>query len=117
MQTECCSGFGSATSSRLISAIEGLPCSVIEAMSAGLAPVVSDIPAHTQLVRHEENGVITELGSRESIAKGLVRMLQDPAACRRMGAAARVGMLAQFSTPIVVGCYETLFAECTASGA
>src|SRR5439155_379505 len=34
----------------LISAIEGLPCSVLEAMSAGMVPVVSDIPAHTQII-------------------------------------------------------------------
>ena len=34
----------------LVSVVEGLPCSLLEAMSAGVAPLVSDIPAHTQLV-------------------------------------------------------------------
>jgi glycosyltransferase involved in cell wall biosynthesis len=96
----------------LISAIEGLPCSLIEAMSAGLPPVVSNIPAQTQLVDHEVEGVVTELGNQESIARGLVRMLEDPAARKRMGAAARRRMLETFSTDKVVDCYETLFAEC-----
>jgi len=95
----------------LISAIEGLPCALIEAMSAGLPAVVSDIPAHTQLVDDEVDGVVTKLGSPESIARGLVRVLSDPVAGQRMGAAARRRMVEQFSTPHVVDCYETLFAE------
>jgi glycosyltransferase involved in cell wall biosynthesis len=97
----------------LISAIEGLPCSLIEAMSAGLPPVVSNIPAHTQLVENELDGMVTELGNQQSIARGLVRLLADPAARTRMGGAARRRMQQQFSTPKVVDCYETLFAECT----
>jgi glycosyltransferase involved in cell wall biosynthesis len=98
----------------LISAVEGLPCSLIEAMAAGLPSVVSNIPAHTQLVENEVNGMVTELGNQESIARGLVRVLEDPQARKRMGAAARQRMLEQFSTPKVVDCYETLFAECIA---
>ena len=100
----------------LISAVEGLPCSLIEAMAAGLPSVVSNIPAHTQLVENEVNGMVTELGNQESIARGLVRVLEDPQARKRMGAAARQRMLEQFSTPKVVDCYETLFAECVAVG-
>jgi glycosyltransferase involved in cell wall biosynthesis len=100
----------------LISAIEGLPCSLIEAMSAGLPPVLSNIPAHTQLVDHEVDGILTELGNQESIAHGLVRLLNDPAARKRLGAAARRRMVQQFSTAQVVDCYETLFAECIGAG-
>jgi len=96
----------------LVSAVEGLPCALIEAMSTGLPAVVSDIPAHTQLVDTDDNGVVTKLGDQESIARGLVHLLQDPAARARMGAAARRRMVEQFSTSKVVDCYETLFAEC-----
>jgi glycosyltransferase involved in cell wall biosynthesis len=99
----------------LISAIEGLPCSLIEAMSTGLPPVVSNIPAHTQLVESEVNGMVTELGSQDSIASGLVRLLTDPAARKRMGSACRLRIEEQFSTATVVDCYETMFAECKRS--
>lgn len=99
----------------LISAIEGLPCSLIEAMSAGLAPVVSDISAHTQLVEDEVHGIITRVGNQESIAQGLVRLLEDPAVRNRLGAAARRRMMEHFSTSKVGDCYEALFAECTSS--
>ena len=98
----------------LVSAIEGLPCSLIEAMSAGLPAVVSNIPAHTQLVANEEEGMVTELGNEESIAAGFVRLFNDPAARVRMGAAARRRMVEQFSTPKVVDRYEELFAACIA---
>jgi glycosyltransferase involved in cell wall biosynthesis len=99
----------------LISAVEGLPCSVLEAMSTGLPSVLSDIPAHTQLVEHEVHGLITELGNQESIALGLLRMLADPELRARLGTAARCRMIEQYSTSQVVTCYETLFQKVMAS--
>jgi len=96
----------------LVSAIEGLPCSLIEAMSAGLPAVVSNIPAHTQLVESETQGVVTELGDEESTAQGFLRLFDDPAARGRMGAAARSRMQEQFATSKVVDRYEALFAAC-----
>lgn len=96
----------------MVSAIEGLPCSLIEAMSAGLPSVLSNIPAHTQLVDNEVEGIITTLGDEESIARGLVRVLNDRPGGRRMGTNARARILAQFSTPKVVDCYEKMFDQC-----
>jgi glycosyltransferase involved in cell wall biosynthesis len=99
----------------IISAVEGLPCALIEAMSAGVAPVVSDIPAHTQIVDHEVHGIVTRLGNEESIAEGLLRVLEDPVLCKRLGAAARERIVAQYSTPQVADCYERLFATVSGS--
>lgn len=99
----------------LISTLEGLPCSLIEAMSVGLASVVSDIPAHTQLIEHQVQGLITETGNQESIARGLVRLIDDPQLRGRLGAAARCRMVDQYSTPQVANCYEALFASVLAS--
>jgi glycosyltransferase involved in cell wall biosynthesis len=96
----------------LISEVEGLPCSLIEAMSAGVAAVVSNIPAHTQLVDDGVDGIVTELGNEESIARGLVRVLDDRALRDRLGVAARQRMVQQFATSRVVDRYEALFTEC-----
>ena len=95
----------------LISAVEGLPCSLIEAMSVGLAPVVSDIPAHSQIVDNETHGLVTELGNEEAVANGLLRLLNDAALRQRCGAAARERIVSQYSTAKVCDCYEDLFAS------
>lgn len=96
----------------MVSEVEGLPCSLIEAMAVGVTPVLSDIPAHTQLVEHEVQGLVTVLGDEESIAAGLLRALDDSDLRQRLGIAARCRMVQEFSTARVIDCYESLFAEC-----
>jgi len=100
----------------LVSELEGLPCSLIEAMAVGLAPVVSEIPAHTQLIEAGKNGLLIEVGSEEAIARALLDLIEDPGLRGRIGTAARQTALERFSTPIVIDSYEQLFAECTGKG-
>ena len=95
----------------LVSEVEGLSCSLIEAMAAGLPAVVSAIPANTQLIAHEENGLLTELGNEESIAAALLRIVNDEPLRMRLGQRARQRMIAEFSTGQVVKYYENLFNE------
>ncbi len=96
----------------MVSEVEGLPCSLIEAMAVGVTPVVSNIPAHTQLVEHDVHGLVTALGDEESTAAGLLRALDDSALRERLGTAARQRMVDEFSTARVIDRYETMFAEC-----
>ena len=95
----------------LVSEVEGLPCSLIESMSAGVPPVLSNIPAHTQLVENEVHGLITEVGDEESIARGLQRTIDDRELRDRMSAAARQRMIDVYSTAKVVDRYESLFSS------
>ncbi len=92
----------------LVSSLEGLPCSLIEAMAVGLPAVVTDIPAMLQLVDNEVQGLVAKLRDEESIARALLR-LQDPALRERLGTAGRQRVLATFSTDKVTGLYEELF--------
>jgi glycosyltransferase involved in cell wall biosynthesis len=93
----------------LVSEVEGLPVVLIEAMAVGLAPVVSRIPGNTQLVEHEVNGLVTELGNPESIANSMDRLLADASLRSRLGANARDRVLRDFSTTRVAEHYEALF--------
>jgi glycosyltransferase involved in cell wall biosynthesis len=95
----------------LVSISEGLPCSLLEAMSAGLPSVVSDIPASVQLVEAEVHGLHAPSGSPDLIAAALTRLLLDAPLRARMGAAARQRMLAGYSMDKVVDLYEALFTE------
>lgn len=65
---------------------EGRPQVLIEAMAAGLPIIASDLPAHRDLVRHAETGLL--VGDRESICLAL-ELLDEPEICIAMGEAGR----------------------------
>lgn len=93
----------------LVSSLEGLPCALIEAMAAGLPPVVSDIPANTQLVTADVDGLIVPLREIVSMAAAFGRLMQDEELRRRLGTQARTRVVQTFSNEIVAALYEKLF--------
>ena len=95
----------------LVSEVEGLPCSLIEAMSVGMTAVVSDIPANTQLISDGERGRLAAVGNSEEIGRKLAECLADPAWSLEAGAACREFVLTRFSSAIVADHYEMLFSE------
>jgi len=94
----------------LVSSLEGLPCSLIEAMSAGLPAVTSDIPANLQLLEPGKNGFTARLLDEAEIAAGMSRLLGDVALRKQMGEYAR-SSVARFSTERVADVYEDLFRD------
>lgn len=94
----------------LVSSNEGFPCSLIEAMSAGLPSVVSDIPANAQLIEPGVHGFRSAVGDVESIAGALKALLADEPLRARFGAAAGALASSKYSTDRVIERYEALFA-------
>jgi glycosyltransferase involved in cell wall biosynthesis len=95
----------------LVSSNEGFPCSLVEAMSAGMASVVSDIPANAQLVDSGVHGLRVPMGEEACIAEAIAGLLGDAGSRARMGVAARRRVIENYSTDKVVGRYEVLFEE------
>jgi glycosyltransferase involved in cell wall biosynthesis len=95
----------------LVSSNEGFPCSLSEAMAAGLPSVVSDIPGNAQLIDWGVHGRRVPVGDEAGIAQAIAELLGDPPSRARMGAAARRRILENYSTDKVVDRYEALFAE------
>jgi glycosyltransferase involved in cell wall biosynthesis len=95
----------------LMSPNEGFSCALAEAMSAGLASVVSRIPANVQLIEDEVHGLLAPVGDDSAMAGALIRLFRDSALRARMGQAARQRILDNYSTSQVAERYETLFAE------
>lgn len=59
--------------------------SLLEAMAAGLCPIVPDAGTPGRIVRHEENGLVYPAGSVEGLTAALRRAAGDPDLCRRLG--------------------------------
>lgn len=69
----------------LPSRAEGLPLAVMEAMSYGLPVVTSSIRGTRDLVEDEVNGLIIRPGDHESLARGIIELLEDEPLRYRMG--------------------------------
>ncbi len=74
----------------LPSRYEGMPNALLEAMSCGLTPVVSDASAGPlEVVSDGENGFVVPVESVTALSRALVRLAKDPEERRRLGAGAR----------------------------
>lgn len=73
----------------LPSRIDQWPNAVMEAMSAGVPPVVSDVGGMPEMVRHGEAGVVLADGAPETLRDAILGLLDDPARRQALGAAAR----------------------------
>jgi glycosyltransferase involved in cell wall biosynthesis len=67
---------------------DGLPVALIEAMSAGCAVLVSDLPGLADAVEADRSGLVVAAGSAAQIANGIARLLADDALRSELGAAA-----------------------------
>jgi glycosyltransferase involved in cell wall biosynthesis len=93
---------------------EGLPISVLEAMSCGLAVVASDIPEVAGAeIEPEREGLLVPVGDEAALTEALSRTLGDEALRRRLGSAARARVEREFSEPVVDRRYRELYAELT----
>lgn len=98
----------------LVSPSEGFPCALAEAMSAGLASVVSDIPGNRQLIESGQHGLLVPVGDSEAIAAAIVRIFEDGPMRVRMGEESRNRVLENYSTAKIADRYEALFLEALA---
>jgi len=97
----------------LVSPSEGFPCALAEAMSAGLASVVSDIVGNRQLIESGKHGLVVHVGDSEAISAALVQLFEDSPLRARMGEQSRTRILENYSTAKIADRYETLFKETT----
>jgi glycosyltransferase involved in cell wall biosynthesis len=95
----------------LVSSNEGFPCSLSEAMAAGLPSVVADIPGNAQLIDPGVHGLRVPVGDQARIAGAIAGLLADPETRAQMARAARLRILENYSTDKVLDRYERLFQE------
>lgn len=79
----------------LPSTVEGLSLALLEAMSFGLCPLVSDIPENMDVI--EKNGVSFETGNSADLARRLGELIKNPEKTKRLGALAQDAVLIHYS--------------------
>jgi glycosyltransferase involved in cell wall biosynthesis len=96
------------TVSVLTSRHEGLPCSVVESLAAGVPVVATAVDGTVEVVRSGDNGLLAPAGDIEALAESVGRLLADPGRRARMAVAARKGLEA-FDRDLMVRQQEDLY--------
>lgn len=68
---------------------EGMPRSVLEAMSMGRPIITTDVPGCRQTVEHGTNGLLVPVRNAEALAAAMQQFLDDPELVREMGVKSR----------------------------
>jgi glycosyltransferase involved in cell wall biosynthesis len=64
---------------------ESITKSVLEAMSLGLTPLITDIPGNYELVVDGTNGIRVPSKNSKAISDGILKLYHDRDLCRSMG--------------------------------
>lgn len=88
---------------------EGMPVSVMEAMSMALPVVGTDVPGIRELVVPGETGLLVPSGDPPSLASALMRLVGDRAAAASMGTAGRVRIERTFSVERMVEAHAGVY--------
>lgn len=93
---------------------EGLPVVGVQALGMGLAIVATRAGGLVDLVKPGQNGFLSEVGDRETLAAGLRTLLSNPGALKKARLASRE-LARRFDIESVADGYETIFREVVAA--
>jgi len=99
----------------LPSRYEGLPYSLLEAMAWAVPVIASDIPGNRDAIEPGRSGLLAAPGDVAEFVKALVNVLGDRDSARKLGAAARERVAAEFTEERFLGRIAGLYDSCSAS--
>lgn len=88
---------------------EGLGVVLLEAMSYGVPVVASDIGGITDIVEHNESGLLVPPGDPAALAQALERLARDPALAQRLGAAGEQRVRRAFGWPEIMAKWNQVY--------
>jgi glycosyltransferase involved in cell wall biosynthesis len=97
----------------LPSIIEGLPFAILEAMTAGLPVITTDVGGNGEAVEHERQGLVVPFSDRPAMVDALVRLGTDTAERARMGGQGPQRVEELFTVERMVASFEELYKELT----
>jgi glycosyltransferase involved in cell wall biosynthesis len=108
---------GAADVFLLPSRTEGLPLSVLEAMSHGMAIVATPVGGVPELCTDGRDAVLVPVDDPLALAEAMGRLAADPSLRTRLGEAARARAVADFSFAAMTERYVALYREVLARSA
>ena len=90
---------------------EGLSVALLEAMAAGLAALVTDIPGNRILIRHEESGLVVPLNDADQLRQELERLVADRNLRGRLGQGGREAGIGKYALSGVAERHEILYRQ------
>jgi glycosyltransferase involved in cell wall biosynthesis len=66
---------------------DGMPQSLLEAMSCGTVPVVSNLPQYNEVIRNEANALVVQQKDAGEVAGAILRLLKDAAFRKKLSSA------------------------------
>ena len=98
----------------LASHSEGLPYALLEAMAAGVVPIVTRVGGIPDVVQEGVHGMFVPAGDADAIARAIETLSHDRASLARMSAACRKRIAAVYSIQRVAAGFAGLYASlCT----
>ena len=93
---------------------EGLPYALLEAMAAGVVPVVTPVGAIPEVVQDGVHGRLVPVQDADAIAEAIAALARDHALLARMSAACRKRIAGAYSIERVAGSFSNLYSSlCT----
>ncbi len=90
---------------------ESFGLAALEAMSAGVPVLITRNGGPPELIEHGENGFLLDPADMDAWVSCAESLLDDEAARRRIGVAARETVRTGYTRDLVTDCYESLFQE------
>jgi glycosyltransferase involved in cell wall biosynthesis len=88
---------------------EGLPMSLLQAMSIGLPAIVTNVGGMAEVLALSEGGLRVPVGDAEAMAQAMVRMATDDSARKVFGENARGAYDAHFTLQQMAAAYERIY--------
>jgi glycosyltransferase involved in cell wall biosynthesis len=90
---------------------EGLPMSILEAMSAGLPIISTNVGGIPEMVIPDINGYLVNPGSPKEIAENIMKIIQNPVIAKRLGNESKKLHSSLFSTETMGASFLKIYNE------
>ncbi|GIK82818.1 MAG: group 1 glycosyl transferase [Comamonas sp. SCN 65-56] len=95
---------------------EGLPMALLEAMACEKAVIATRVGGIPDVVRDQVDGLLVDSGNIDALARGMVRLMDDPTLRRSLGQHARQSVLARYDVSRTTQAYESMYAQALGVG-